>query len=114
MKRALVAVALAAASACAAPQRAADAPEGSLVTRSVEVERGQAIALQTLLIAMLRSMPMDQRLLALRQFDTDRDAARTALVKSNASDAVLKAFDQQVADIEKLRTELLTARPWEQ
>jgi hypothetical protein len=66
-------------------------------------DQGWLIALNCLVFGVLRALPPEIRVAALREFGTEVDVARVVLLNSRSPDALLKAFEDRVAGIEALR-----------
>ena len=72
------------------------------VSAATNRQKGEALALTSLLMAVLRSMPAEQLAAALREFDTECEAARAALLHA-PSDELIQGFEVAAKAVNALR-----------
>ena len=68
------------------------------VTQAVNKQKGESLALTTLLMAILRVLSPEQRAAALREFDTECEAARAVLLHSQSED-LIQGFETAVGAV---------------
>lgn len=64
-------------------------------------QKGELLYLQTLLLALLRSIPPELQSVVIAQFDRQAEIARKTLLFSDADDAVAEAFEHYVSALSK-------------
>lgn len=69
----------------------------------VHAQKGELAFLQTLVLALLRSLSFEQRGEAIREFDKEVEAARSVLLYSVAPEEVLASFEHHVKNLNSLR-----------
>jgi hypothetical protein len=73
------------------------------IIQTINEQKGEMLAHNCLIISLLRAFPLDHRSVALREFDTECDIARTVLLNSSVPEVLLKSFENHVGAVNGLR-----------
>lgn len=62
----------------------------------INEHKAELLALQCMMMALVRSLPTSAQADVLVQWDSEKEVARTILLNTSAPDALLQAFDRYV------------------
>ena len=73
------------------------------IIQKLNQQKGESMGLQAMVVAILRSLPAEQRAQVLQEFDTEIRHARDVLAYSAVPDEVIQGLDGYVSTMNQIR-----------